>query len=103
MMAAISSSFYGKKTLLLEKNKRLGKKLSGTGGGRCNVTNNGTLEDLLAGIPGNGRFLYSVFSQFDNHDTMNFFQENGVKLKVEDHGRVFPTLLCQVNDTIFLH
>ncbi|WP_024394196.1 NAD(P)/FAD-dependent oxidoreductase, partial [Streptococcus suis] len=91
MMAAISSSFYGKKTLLLEKNKRLGKKLSGTGGGRCNVTNNGTLEDLLAGIPGNGRFLYSVFSQFDNHDTMNFFQENGVKLKVEDHGRVFPT------------
>lgn len=89
-MAAISSSFYGKKTLLLEKNKRLGKKLSGTGGGRCNVTNNGTLEDLLAGIPGNGRFLYSVFSQFDNHDIMNFFQENGVKLKVEDHGRVFP-------------
>lgn len=91
MMAAISSSFYGKKTLLLEKNKRLGKKLSGTGGGRCNVTNNGTLEDLLAGIPGNGRFLYSVFSQFDNHDIMSFFQENGVKLKVEDHGRVFPT------------
>ncbi len=90
-MAAISSSFYGKKTLLLEKNKRLGKKLSGTGGGRCNVTNNGTLEDLLAGIPGNGRFLYSVFSQFNNHDIMNFFQENGVKLKVEDHGRVFPT------------
>lgn len=91
MMAAIAASFYGKKTLLLEKNKRLGKKLSGTGGGRCNVTNNGSLEDLLAGIPGNGRFLYSVFSQFDNHDIMHFFQENGVKLKVEDHGRVFPT------------
>lgn len=91
MMAAISSSFYGKSTLLLEKNKRLGKKLSGTGGGRCNVTNNGTLEDLLEGIPGNGRFLYSVFSQFDNHDIMNFFEDNGIKLKVEDHGRVFPT------------
>ena len=90
MMAAISSSFYGQKTLLLEKNKRLGKKLSGTGGGRCNVTNNGNLDDLLAGIPGNGRFLYSVFSQFDNHDIINFFTENGVKLKVEDHGRVFP-------------
>ncbi len=91
MMAAIAASFYGKKTLLLEKNKRLGKKLAGTGGGRCNVTNNGTLEDLLAGIPGNGRFLYSVFSQFDNHDIIHFFQENGVQLKVEDHGRVFPT------------
>ena len=90
MMAAISSSFYGQKTLLLEKNKRLGKKLAGTGGGRCNVTNNGNLDDLLAGIPGNGRFLYSVFSQFDNYDIINFFTENGVKLKVEDHGRVFP-------------
>lgn len=90
MMAAISSSFYGQKTLLLEKNKKLGKKLAGTGGGRCNVTNNGNLDDLMAGIPGNGCFLYSVFSQFDNYDIINFFTENGVKLKVEDHGRVFP-------------
>ncbi|MFR3960359.1 MAG: hypothetical protein ACLTZB_06820 [Streptococcus salivarius] len=46
--------------------------MAGTGGGRCNVTNNGTLDDLLAGIPGNGRFLYSVFSQFDNHDIIAF-------------------------------
>ena len=59
MMATISSSFYGQKTLLIEKNRKLGKKLAGTGGGRCNVTNNGTLDDLMAGIPGNGRFLYS--------------------------------------------
>lgn len=44
----------------------------------------------MEGIPGNGRFLYSVFSQFDNHDIMRFFEENGVALKVEDHGRVFP-------------
>ena len=91
MMATIASATYGQKTLLVDKNRKLGKKLAGTGGGRCNVTNNGTLDDLMAGIPGNGRFLYSVFSQFDNHDIMNFFQENGVKLKVEDHGRVFPS------------
>lgn len=91
MMATISSSYYGFNTLLIEKNRRLGKKLAGTGGGRCNVTNNGTLEELIDGIPGNGRFLYSVFSQFDNHDIIHFFQENGVKLKEEDHGRMFPT------------
>ena len=90
MMATIASASYGQPTLLIEKNKRLGKKLAGTGGGRCNVTNNGTLDDLMAGIPGNGRFLYSVFSQFDNHDIIQFFTDNGVKLKVEDHGRVFP-------------
>ena len=90
MMATIASASYGQPTLLIEKNKKLGKKLAGTGGGRCNVTNNGTLDDLMAGIPGNGRFLYSVFSQFDNHDIIQFFTDNGVKLKVEDHGRVFP-------------
>lgn len=91
MMATIASASYGQSTLLIEKNKKLGKKLAGTGGGRCNVTNNGTLDDLMTGIPGNGRFLYSVFSQFDNHDIIQFFTDNGVKLKVEDHGRVFPT------------
>ncbi|WP_019773759.1 aminoacetone oxidase family FAD-binding enzyme, partial [Streptococcus sobrinus] len=91
MMAAVASCSYGFSTLLIEKNRRLGKKLSGTGGGRCNVTNSGTLDDLMAGIPGNGRFLYSVFSQFDNHDIINFFEDNGVPLKEEDHGRMFPT------------
>lgn len=90
MMATIASAYYGQQTLLIEKNRRLGKKLAGTGGGRCNVTNNGTLDDLIANIPGNGRFLYSVFSQFDNHDIIRFFEEEGVALKIEDHGRVFP-------------
>ena len=60
MMATISSSFYGQKTLLIEKNRKLGKKLAGTGGGRCNVTNNGSLDDLLAGIPGNGQCFFSI-------------------------------------------
>ena len=91
MMATIASASYGQATLLIEKNKKLGKKLAGTGGGRCNVTNNGTLDDLMAGIPGNGRFLYSVFSQFDNQDIIQFYADNGVKLKVEYHGLVFPT------------
>ena len=91
MMAAISSSYYGYKTLLIEKNRRLGKKLAGTGGGRCNVTNSGSLDDLMAGIPGHCRFFYIVFFHFDNHDIIVFFEENGVKLKEEDHGRMFPT------------
>ncbi len=91
MMAAISAASLGQRCLLIEKNKTLGKKLAHTGGGRCNVTNCGSLEDILAGIPGNGRFLYSVFSQFDNQDIIRFFAENGVPLKEEDHGRMFPT------------
>ena len=46
MMAAISSSYYGNKTLLIEKIKD-SEKLAGTGGGRCNVTNNGTIDDPM--------------------------------------------------------
>ncbi len=90
MMAAITAAMNGAQVALFEKNKRLGKKLLMTGGGRCNVTNNRPVDDLITHIPGNGRFLYSTFSQFDNQDIMNFFSERGVSLKEEDHGRIFP-------------
>lgn len=91
MMAAISAGFSGAKVLLIEKNKLVGKKLLLTGGGRCNVTNNRSNEEVIAHIPGNGKFLYSAFSQFDNHDLIKFLERNGVQLKEEDHGRMFPT------------
>lgn len=90
MMAAITAAMNGAQVALFEKNKRLGKKLLMTGGGRCNVTNNRSVDDLIVHIPGNGRFLYSTFSQFDNQDVMRFFSERGVALKEEDHGRIFP-------------
>lgn len=61
-----------------------------TGGGRCNVTNSRSVDEILANVPGNGRFLHSAFSQFSNLDIINFFESNGVKLKEEDHGRMFP-------------
>ncbi|MGG5315928.1 NAD(P)/FAD-dependent oxidoreductase [Enterococcus sp. AZ072] len=91
MMAAIAAASNGSKVALFDKNKRLGKKLLMTGGGRCNVTNNRPVEDLIRHIPGNGRFLYSTFSQFDNEDIMSFFAERDIPLKEEDHGRIFPT------------
>lgn len=90
MMAAIAAAQAGSKTALIEKNKRVGKKLLLTGGGRCNVTNNRSSEEIIAHIPGNGKFLYSAFSQFDNFDIMEFFESHGTHLKEEDHGRMFP-------------
>ncbi|MDA9470209.1 NAD(P)/FAD-dependent oxidoreductase [Enterococcus sp. 5H] len=90
MMAAIAAAESGSKTLLIEKNKRVGKKLLLTGGGRCNVTNNRSADEIIAHIPGNGKFLYSAFSQFNNYDIMEFFESNGTHLKEEDHGRMFP-------------
>lgn len=90
LMAAISAGEQGASVLLLEKNKKAGKKLRMTGGGRCNVTNHRPVEDLITHIPGNGRFLYSTFAQWNNEDIMAFFAEHHVALKEEDHGRMFP-------------
>lgn len=90
MMAAVSAASLGARTLLLEKNDSLGKKLLLTGGGRCNLTNAEGRDELLAKIPVNSRFLYSSMSSFDNKDIMDFFTSGGLKLKVEDKGRVFP-------------
>ena len=84
MMAAISAAEQGARVLLIEKNKKAGKKLLMTGGGRCNVTNNRPVDDLIAHIPGNGKFLYSTFAQWNNFDIMNFFESQGVHLKEED-------------------
>lgn len=91
LMAAVQAAAYGAKVLILEKNGSLGRKLLLTGGGRCNVTNNRPSNDIIAHIPGNGKFLYSAFSQFDNYDIIDFFTTHGVALKEEDHGRMFPT------------
>lgn len=90
LMAAISAAETGAKTLLLEKGKKLGTKLAISGGGRCNVTNRLPEEEIIAHIPGNGKFLYSAFSIFNNYDIIDFFESLGVGLKEEDHGRMFP-------------
>ncbi len=90
MAAAIFAARKGAAVTLLEPNERLGKKLNITGKGRCNVTNDSNCEELLAHVPQNGRFLYSAFSRWDGRDTMAFFEDLGVKLKVERGKRVFP-------------
>ena len=90
IMAAYAASLNDNKVLLIEKNKKLGKKLLISGGGRCNVTNRLPYEEIIKHIPGNGKFLYGPFSVFDNESIIKFVESNGVKLKEEDHGRMFP-------------
>lgn len=90
LMAAGRAASLGKSVLVFEKNSRAGKKLLITGKGRCNITNACSMEELMANIPGNGRFLYSCFNKFNNHDVMSFFEEYGVPLKIERGNRVFP-------------
>lgn len=91
MMAAGRAAERGKSVLLLEKNSSTGKKLLITGGGRCNVTNNkpevSTLVNSYKGAP---KALYSVFSQFDVTNTLDFFHNKGMPTKLEAEGRIFP-------------
>lgn len=90
LMAAVTAADCGKKVLLLEKNDRVGRKLLITGKGRCNVTNNCTLEQFMDNVPCNSRFLFSSYSAFTSGDVMSFFEELGVPLKTERGRRVFP-------------
>ena len=88
----IASGFAAKnnEVILFEKNHKLGRKLFITGKGRCNVTNACDPEEPIQNTPGNPYFLYSAFYTFDSYATMNFFEQLGVKVKVERGNRVFP-------------
>jgi predicted Rossmann fold flavoprotein len=90
LMASIAAGENGAKVLLVDKGTKLGRKLAISGGGRCNVTNRLPIDEIIKHIPGNGRFLYSAFSEFNNEDIISFFENLGIHLKEEDHGRMFP-------------
>ena len=90
MFAAITAAQRGQKVLLLERNDRLGKKLLITGKGRCNVTNNCDLDEVLKNVPRNGRFLYSALNACPPGKMMDFFATAGCELKTERGNRVFP-------------
>ena len=90
MMAAVFAARNGQNVQLLEKNEKLGKKLFITGKGRCNITNAADIEDLFTAVISNPKFLYSGFYSFTNQQVIDFFEELGVKTKIERGERVFP-------------
>lgn len=91
LMAAGVAASRGRRVLLLEKNKKLGKKLGISGGGRCNITNAETdVRTLLKHYGDAEHFLYSSFAQFGVADTFRFFEKLGLPLVVEARKRAFP-------------
>lgn len=104
MTAAVAAAENGADVTLFEKNKSqrilesesffdnayLGKKLLITGKGRCNVTNACGREEFFASIPENSRFMYAAYNAFPPEKVMEFFETNGVPLKIERGNRVFP-------------
>ena len=90
MFAAYFAAKNGHKVTLLEQNEKLGKKLYITGKGRCNITNASDMEDLFANVCSNEKFLYSAFYSYTNEQVVEFFENYGLRTKVERGNRVFP-------------
>ena len=90
-MAAGHAALNGNSVLLIDRNEKICRKVMITGKGRCNVTNAcSLLNEIIENIPVNARFIYSALSRFMPFDTMDFFEEQGVPLKIERGNRVFP-------------
>lgn len=104
MMAALTAADRGARVLLLERNQKVGRKLYITGKGRCNLTNNSTVQEVLENVPRNSRFLTGAMTRFPPADTMKFFELLGVPLKTERGNRVFPQSdrSADVIDALFL-
>ena len=90
LVAAGAGARRGLSVGLFDKNQQLGRKVRITGKGRCNVTNNCSVEEVVASCPRGGKFLYGALSAFSPQDTMAFFEGQGVPLKTERGRRVFP-------------
>lgn len=90
LMAGATAARRGHRVTIVERNDRMARKVMITGKGRCNVTNHCTVEDCVANIPGNGRFLYSALTGFSPQDMQELLESRGLPLKVERGNRVFP-------------
>lgn len=90
MIAAATAALNGCTTILFDKNEKLGKKLFLTGKGRCNITNSAEIEDYFKAIHKNSKFLYSALYSFTNNDIIKIIEQNGIPVKEERGGRIFP-------------
>lgn len=90
IMAAITASKYNNEVTLIEKKSSIGNKIKITGKGRCNLTFDGDLDDFKKNIVKNYKFMYSSFTNFNNHDIVEYIESLGVKTKIERGGRIFP-------------
>ena len=90
MFSACLLAKAGKRVIIIEPNRKLGRKLRITGKGRCNLTNNSSNDNIIKNIVSNPKFMYSALSGFSSADVMDWFETRGVKLKTERGARVFP-------------
>jgi len=90
LMAAIRAAERGRRTLLLEKNRKPGVKILMSGGTRCNITHDSDERGIVTAYGPPGRFLHSALAAFGVQDTLDFFAVEGVPTKIEETGKIFP-------------
>lgn len=90
LFTAVHCAKRGKSVILYDKNKYPGRKLRITGKGRCNICNYSDNDNILKNIVHNEKFMYSSLNNYSANDLIKFFNDNGVKTKVERGNRVFP-------------
>lgn len=90
MIAAIRAAELKKKVILIEKNEAAGKKIMLTGNGRCNLTNTADMDKFIEAFGRQGQFLRSAFSVFFNRELIGFLKSQGLAVKIERQGRIFP-------------
>ncbi|MEQ8786712.1 MAG: NAD(P)/FAD-dependent oxidoreductase [Pirellulaceae bacterium] len=90
LFAAIRAAERGRRTLLLEKNRRPGVKILMSGGTRCNLTHNTDVRGIVSAYGKPGRFLHSPLATLGPSDVVAFFEAEGVATKIESTGKVFP-------------
>src|SRR6266849_6390874 len=90
LLAAIRAAESGRRTLLLEKNRKPGVKILMSGGTRCNITHATDNRGIVSAYGPPGKFLHSALAAFSVQDTIDFFEAEGVATKIEETGKVFP-------------
>lgn len=90
LMAAVRAAERGRRTLILEKNRKPGVKILMSGGTRCNITQATDNRGIVAAYGAPGKFLHSALAAFSVQDTIDFFEAEGVATKVEETGKIFP-------------
>lgn len=90
LMAAYAAASGGNEVWVFEKNEKCGKKIYITGKGRCNVTNAVSPQEFLQNVVSNSKFLTGAIYSFTPDDTISFFENNGLAIKIERGNRVFP-------------
>jgi predicted Rossmann fold flavoprotein len=91
ILAAWRAATLGAPVTLLEKNERIGTKILISGGGKCNITHDGTIESLLAAFrPNEARFLRPACYRFTNRDIVEMLTRRGLEVTTRPDGRIFP-------------